>query len=171
MNWVDYVILGVIVASAGLSLLRGFVKEAISLAGWVAAYFVSRTFYLSLSAVLTDTIDNELARQVISIGILFIATLFAVGVVNMFVSKLLASVGFSGFDRVLGVAFGALRGALLCTIVVFGLIALTPIEEERWWQSSALIPKLESLSVWCFDLISFTPPEELQDLAVDLRTE
>ena len=53
MIWVDYAILGIITLSAMISLIRGFIKEAISLAIWVAAFFISSFFYEHLAAFLT----------------------------------------------------------------------------------------------------------------------
>ena len=45
MQWIDVVILAIIVLSALISVMRGFVKEMLSLVAWVVAFFVAATFY------------------------------------------------------------------------------------------------------------------------------
>ena len=44
MIWVDFVIVGIIALSAVISLVRGFVREAVSLAGWIVAVWLSITY-------------------------------------------------------------------------------------------------------------------------------
>ena len=59
MNWVDWTILAIFSVSTLLSLKRGFVKEALSLAGWVAAFLVAISFSARLSAELADFITRD----------------------------------------------------------------------------------------------------------------
>ena len=81
MNWFDFTILGIIALSAIISLMRGFVKEAISLVVWRAAIVISRTFYPQLAELLTQ-IDEPMLRNASAIAILFIGTLIAGGLIN-----------------------------------------------------------------------------------------
>lgn len=74
MNWLDYTILGVIALSTLISLVRGFVKEAVSLAVWFAAMFVASQFYADLAVYFTR-ISDELIRNGAAIAALFVATL------------------------------------------------------------------------------------------------
>ena len=58
MQWVDWAILIIIGVSAGISLLRGFVREALSLAGWILAFFVAKGFYTDFSNLLVNHIET-----------------------------------------------------------------------------------------------------------------
>lgn len=81
MNWIDYVIIGVISFSAVISLVRGFVKEALSLVIWFGAFFVASNFYPQLAAYFTN-IQDEMIRNGAAIAVLFIATLIVGAVVT-----------------------------------------------------------------------------------------
>lgn len=151
MLWVDYTILGVITLSALVSLMRGFVKEALSLAGWVAAYFVAKLFYPVLSAQLVGRLEPEILRHAASGVLLFVGTLFVVGLINALIGKLVAAGGLSGTDRMLGMVFGAARGILMVAALTYFLAYFTRFPEQDWWRTSQLIPQFQQVGVWFFD--------------------
>ena len=74
---VDWVIIVVLSISTLLSLWRGFVREAVSLAGWVAAFLVANLYVDQMASVLAGTIENITGRYVAAYAILFVATLIA----------------------------------------------------------------------------------------------
>ena len=146
MTVVDVVVILVICLSALFSLLRGFVKEAISLATWIIAIWLAATFAPKLAAMLPLSIESEAVRQAIGFGVLFILSLMLGALINMLVSKIVKKTGLSGADRVFGVAFGVFRGGLI--IVVFVVIGgMTPLPEADWWQSSVLLEWFESVAI------------------------
>lgn len=146
MTVVDVVVIFVIFLSALFSLLRGFVKEAISLATWIIAIWLAATFAPQLADALPSSIESEAARQAIGFGVLFVLTLMVGTLVNMLVSQVVKKTGLSGADRIFGVAFGILRGGLI--IIVFVIIgSMTPLPETDWWQSSILLQWFESTAI------------------------
>ncbi len=152
MIGVDYAILGILLISSFISLIRGFVKEALSLAGWVAAFWISLSFSVSLSRLLSSGIEDPSFRLIVAFVILFVLTLVVSSVANFFISKLVQRTGLSGTDRFLGVIFGFLRGALVVSVLVL-LSGLTSLPKESWWADSLLLFRFQAIAVWMRDFL------------------
>ena len=146
MTVVDVIILFVIFLSALFSLMRGFVKEAISLTTWLMAIWISATFAPRLAVLLPVGIESEAVRLALGFGLLFVLTLMFGALVNFIVAQFIKKTGLSGADRIFGVLFGFLRGILI--IVVFVVVGtMTPLPEQDWWQSSDLLGRFEKLTL------------------------
>lgn len=152
MTWVDYAILGLIGISALISLMRGFVREFISLATWFAAFLIASHFSAQLAVYFTAISDPTL-RQGAAILALFIATLVLGGLINYIVGQLVDKTGLSSTDRVLGLVFGALRGVLIVAALLFFFDAFTPLSQNAWWQDSTLIPHFKVIIRWFFNYL------------------
>lgn len=146
---IDYIILGIIAFSVLVSLLRGFVREVLSLASWVVAFIVASQFYPYLAEYLTQ-IESLYVRNGTSIGLLFVATLIVGAIVNYVISQLVDKTGLTGTDRVLGAAFGLVRGALIVAALLFFMDTFTNFSQTDWWKSSQLIPHFGFIIEWFF---------------------
>lgn len=147
MNWTDGVILGILGLSVLIGLWRGLVAELLSLVTWIAAFWVALTFGPVLSTHLEHTISLPLARNGVAYGICFFGVLLMGAVVRFVMRKLIWSSGLTGIDRLFGVVFGFVRGALVVTLVVL-LVGLTALTRERWWQQSVLLPQFQMAAAW-----------------------
>lgn len=150
MNWIDYSILAMIAFSVAMSLMRGFVRESLSLVIWLFAFIVSSRFYVELTPYLT--FDAEpLIKNGVAIAILFVATLLAGALVNSVIGQLVVKTGLSSTDRLLGAIFGLLRGVLIVAAILFFLDAFTTLQQSLWWKESILIPEFSFIIQWFFD--------------------
>ncbi|MCP1065432.1 colicin V production protein [Serratia symbiotica] len=150
MVWIDYVIIAPIGFSALMSLIRGFVREALSLLTWGCAFFVASHFY-SYLAVYFTRFEDALVQNGIAIVILFIATLIIGAMGNYVISSLVEKTGLSGTDQVLGICFGALRGVLIVAAILFFLDTFTGLSQSTDWKQSQLIPQFSYIIRWFFD--------------------
>lgn len=154
MNGADWAIVAIVLVSSLLSLKRGFVKEALSLSAWVAAFFIATAFSERLSTVLASTIENPSLRHTTSYTILFVGTLMMGSLINFLVAKLIRATGLSGEDRLMGTAFGMVRGIVIVLVMIVVARALVPVEQERLWQTSALLPHFLLIENWFRDTFS-----------------
>lgn len=146
MIWIDYAILGVVGLSALISVVRGFIKEALSLIGWIAAIWIGLAFSEDLGALMEGKISVPSVRIALAFSALFVATLFLTGLVIYLVDLLVKKTGLTGTDRMLGVLFGVARGVIIVGILVL-LAGLTPIPNDPWWRESVLVPHFERLAI------------------------
>lgn len=148
MNWLDWGIIGVVGFSTLLSLARGFVKEALSLAAWVAAFIVSSTFGLPFASVLSGVIENDTLRYAAAYVALFASTLILGMLLNSLAGSLIKMTGLSGADRVLGTIFGFARGTIVVMVLLFVLMQVLPAEQQGALEQSVLMPHLMMVVEW-----------------------
>ena len=142
----DFIIITIILASILIGVVRGFIKESISLVTWVIAICLAVLYAAPLSAHITFT-KIELVRSLSAFLIIFILTVFVGALINYLVGGFIRKTPFSMPDRVLGSAFGLLRGVVLVTILVL-VAGLTPLPEEEWWQQSKSISHFQVFAMW-----------------------
>ena len=152
MSWIDLAIIAVIALSALISLVRGFVKESISLLTWIVAGIIAFRYFVPMAEILEPYVAAPTIRSIVAFAILFVVTLIVGAIVNFIVSQLVSRTGLSGTDKALGVVFGAARGVLIVTIVVL-LFGLTPAPESEAWQDAASIGFFEQLAEWLSAII------------------
>ncbi len=152
MSWLDIVILVIIGLSALISLVRGFVKESISLVSWILAGVVALRYFSALAGLLEPYVANEMLRNMSAFGLLFVVTLIIGAIVNFMMSQLVSKTGLSGTDKALGVVFGAARGVLIVTMVVL-LASQTPMPSTEWWQDSLSVEYFQQMAEWIKGII------------------
>lgn len=145
MDWVVIVVLGL---SIGLSLWRGFVREALSLAGWIAAFVIANMFVGELSILLVDWIVNVTGRYIVAYALLFVGTLIMANLLGKLGSRVVKVTGLSLLDRLLGTAFGFARGIIIVLVLVYLLRHLAPPQNLLWLHQSQLMPHLDMLAQW-----------------------
>jgi len=152
LNWLDWVIIVVLSVSTLLSVWRGFAREAISLAAWVAAFVVANLFVDQMATLLATWISNITGRYVAAYAILFLGTLMLGSLLGMLARQLVKVTGLSVLDRLLGTVFGFARGVILILVCAFVLRQLVPPGDLQWLHQSQLMPQLDMLAQWTQNL-------------------
>lgn len=152
MIWIDYSIIGVIVFSLLIGVVRGFIKEVLSLATWGVALWVGLNFSRPFAALLEAQIAHPSARIAAAFGILVATTLILGALIGFLLNELVKKTGLSGTDRFIGMFFGIARGALMVSILIL-LAGFTPLPEDPWWKESQLIPHFQKLALWLRNFI------------------
>lgn len=145
--WVDIAIPIIIAVSALFSLVRGFVREALSLAGWLAAFWVALNFAKNFADLFLGGISAPSLRIVLAFTILFVVTLLLAALINQLAGQLVKRTGLTGADRTIGVAFGFVRGVVVVSVLVL-LAGMTTMPQDPWWKKSHLVGHFQQLAVW-----------------------
>lgn len=149
LTTLDWIIVAVLGASMVVSLFRGFVREAISLAAWVAALVVASLYTKPVAMQMVDTLPQALLRHVLVFFLLFVGVLVVGALINGVVAKLVSAVGLGGLDRLLGMVFGLLRGTVIAVVLLaIAEAVMTPEQLRGIGEGSMLLPQLELLLQW-----------------------
>ncbi|MYN12205.1 CvpA family protein [Pusillimonas sp. TS35] len=137
MTSFDYLVLAILAVSAFLGLLRGLVKEILSLLAYVLAFMAAIWWGPLAGDWLQGWIDNPLLRAGAAYALVFILVLLLVGLVNVTLAALIDRTGLTPADHGLGALFGLLRG-IVFVLVLVGLAGYTELPKEPWWQQARL---------------------------------
>lgn len=144
MPWLDLLIVAILVISTIISGIRGFAKDAISLAAWILAFIIAISLADKFALILPQSMEDPRLRIGVALVILFVATLVMGMVANFMLTGLINMTKTHGINRGLGVLFGFVRGVvIICVLVVLG--AFIGLNEVDWWQRSALLPAAETI--------------------------
>ncbi len=143
MNPLDWVLLAVIGISMLLGVWRGFMREVLSLAGWIGGIWLAYLFAADLSVLVPFASEWPLARTAIVAVLIVVVCVFAAALIGWLLRELMKAVRLSAADRALGGLFGLARGALIIGLVVF-LVRDTAIYREPVWRESLMLPRIEA---------------------------
>ncbi len=155
LSWVDIFVLIVLGISALLSLFRGLVREVLSLVGWIVAGWCAFKFSGPVGELFGNAITMPSMRTAVAFVGILIGVLLVFGILNFLLGKLIDSTGLGATDRMLGMVFGAVRGAAIVTVLVM-FAGLTPLPKDPWWRQSMFLPHFEALAKLAIDWL---PPE------------
>ena len=141
----DYLIIAAILVSAVVGAIRGFLREAVALGAWIVALFVAWHFADLVEPHLGGLLGDSEVRPWAARLIIVVLVLLLGAAIGALLAHFVRLSIFSGMDRLLGFAFGLLRGFLLLGVFVI-LGQLLRLSGESWWRHSLLIPYGESVA-------------------------
>ena len=136
MTTLDWILATVLVFSLLLGAWRGLVYEVLSLLGWVASFYAAQWLAPQVAELLPLQSASETVRYAAAFVLVFIAALFATGLLAAMLKKIIDAIGLRPVDRTLGAAFGVLRGTVLLLAATV-VINMTALKSSPWWQESS----------------------------------
>jgi membrane protein required for colicin V production len=142
-SYLDLAVLGIVLVSALLSMMRGFTREVLAIASWAAAAAAAYYFYPMVMPYLTPYIHKEVIAQAASAAIVFFVTLIVVSLFTVRLSDVILDSRIGALDRSLGFVFGVARGFLLA-VVAFAIFNWLVSEKQQpeWVKNARTRPVL-----------------------------
>lgn len=154
MNWVDGVVLAIILISGLIGWVRGLVREALGVGAWLLAAWIAFTFYDRVEPLVLRYITNPDIAHPVAFGAVFLVSLIVLSVVAAFLGRLIQGSPLSTVDGTLGLAFGLVRGVVIVALAYIAGALLLPM--DRWpppvLQARSL-PYIHEAAVWMVGLV------------------
>ena len=145
MTIFDYAVLIIIASSVLVSVVRGFTREALSLAGWLIAFLAANALSGVVSEWFAPLVKDASLRVLAAFIAVFVVTLILTSLTAMAVSRMLKNAGLGLEDRLLGGFFGFARGLLIVLVIVLAG-GLTALPRQPAWSDAMLSPPLEAIA-------------------------
>ncbi len=158
VNVIDGGVALILLGSALLAFARGFIKELLSIVGWVGAILVALYLFPYVQPLARKYIELELAADAATAVGIFVVSLFLFGLVGHVIAERVRDSDMSFLDRTLGFLFGLVRGALIVSIAFVLFARLTPRDEyPDFVQEARVLP----LMMYGGGLIQELVPEQV----------
>jgi membrane protein required for colicin V production len=147
MTLFDFVAVMVVAISVGFSIWRGLVREVFALLSWILAFWLAKLF----AAVVAGWLPSSWSHQGLRISIAFVAVMLAsllvFSLVSLLIMHLVKVAGLTASDRMLGAAFGLVRGVAIVVVLVL-LGGMTSEPREPYWRNALFSRPLEKMASW-----------------------
>jgi membrane protein required for colicin V production len=125
----DYTIAIIVLASTIFAMTKGLVREIVSIVVLIGGFLLAAFYYQVPGAWFGTLLRSEALADLAGFLLIFIGCLMIGSLVTFFVNKFVKMASLEWVDRLLGAVFGFLRGWLVCSIIVLGLVAF-PVKED-----------------------------------------
>ena len=133
----DIILIGVMLISALLAMIRGFMREVLSIASWVIAAVVTLYAYSKLLPFAKSYFNNDIVAAGVVIGGTFLGTLLIVSAITVRFSDMVLDSRVGALDRTLGFLFGLARGLVIVVVAFLFFAWLVPERSQPEWIRSA----------------------------------
>jgi membrane protein required for colicin V production len=161
-SYLDLAVLGIVLVSALLSMMRGFTREVLAIASWIAAAAAAYYFYPLVMPYLTPYIHKDIIAQAAAAAIVFFVTLIIVSLFTVRMSDAILDSRIGPLDRSLGFVFGVARGFLLA-VVAFAIFNWLVSEKQQpeWVKNARTRPVLTESAV---RIVALLPSDAAQTI-------
>jgi membrane protein required for colicin V production len=126
ITWLDFLLLGVMMISGLLAMIRGFMREILSITAWVAAAVATVLLYNRLLPIAKQNISSDMLATGAVVGGVFLVTLLVVSIITVRISDMILDSRIGALDRTLGFLFGLARGLIIVVVAFLFFSWLVP---------------------------------------------
>ena len=137
-SMLDWLIIAILVYSIVSSAIQGFVRETLGLATVLVAALLAAWFYRSVATLFKDVVRTENLALFFGFSLIFVGTLVVGLLITWLVTRFMKFAKLEWADRLLGAAFGLIRGWVIGAVLLLGLTAFE-VQTERL-KNSELAP-------------------------------
>src|SRR6202049_2149299 len=154
----DIILIAVMLISALLAMIRGFMREILSMAAWVIAALVTLYSFTKLLPLAKTYFNNDIVAYAVVIGGTFLLTLLLVSVVTVRFSDMVLDSRVGALDRTLGFLFGLARGLIIVVVAFLFFAWLVPGKTQPAWVANAKSKVvLQSTGDWLMSMLPDDP--------------
>jgi membrane protein required for colicin V production len=154
----DFILIGVMLVSALLAMIRGFMREILSIAAWVIAAVATLYAYSRLLPYAKTYFNNDIIAAGAVIGGTFLGTLLIVSIITVRFSDMVLDSRVGALDRTLGFLFGLARGLIIGVVAFLFFAWLVPPRTQPSWVANAKSRVvLQSTGDWLISLLPDDP--------------
>jgi membrane protein required for colicin V production len=158
IQWLDVILVVIMLISAFLAMLRGLTREMLSIMSWALAALAALFIYPLYRDRLRSLIQPDILADGVLIVTVFVIVLIIVSLITVRLSDRVLDSRVGAIDRTLGFIFGLLRGLLLVVIAYELLIAIMPKETlPRWVTEARSLTVIESTGRAIISLLPDNP--------------
>src|SRR5438105_1956546 len=133
----DLVLLAVMLISGLLAMVRGFMREILSIAAWGAAALATLYSFSRLLPTAKTYFNNDTVASIVVVAGVFVGTLIVVSVITVRISDMILDSRIGALDRTLGFLFGLARGLLIGAVAVRSFGRPVPCKPRPDWVTGA----------------------------------
>jgi membrane protein required for colicin V production len=154
----DVILIGVMLISAMLAMIRGFLREILSIAAWVIAAAVTLFSYSKLLPLAKGYVNNDIIAAVVVVASTFLLTLLVVSAATVRFSDMVLDSRVGALDRTLGFLFGLARGLIIVVVAFLFFVWLVPSKTQPGWVANAKSKVvLQSTGDWLMSMLPDDP--------------
>ena len=163
MNWLDVALVILLVGSVASAFSKGFVREAIGLAAAFIGLLCGAWFYRMPGDILRPYLSSREAANLCGFLLIFVGAILLGWLVSRLVGMVVKVVGLSWLDRLLGAAFGAARGVIICVALITAIVAFAPGSDPKTPPQSVVNSRIAPYMLDAAHLLTMATPKELRD--------
>ena len=158
ITWLDILLLGVMLISGLLAMIRGFMREILSIGAWGIAALVTLYSYARVLPIAQGYFSSNTVAAGVTVGGIFLLTLLIVSIITVRISDMILDSRVGALDRTLGFLFGLGRGLIIVVVAFLFFAWLVPDRSQPEWVRGAKSKVvLQSTGQWLMSMLPDDP--------------